>query len=48
METTIEKIGQKAKSGYLVALLVVTGVMSVVTAVLISYPALAFLASRVG
>ncbi len=48
METTINKIGQKAKSGYLVGLLVVTGFMSMVTAVLIAYPALAFLASKVG
>ncbi len=41
-------IREKVKAGYLAGVLVVTGVISVCTAVLISYPALAFLASRVG
>jgi hypothetical protein len=47
METVNNSISEKVKSGYLVTLLVVTGIMSGVTAVLISYPALAFLASKV-
>jgi hypothetical protein len=48
MEATIQNIGEKVKSGYLVAVLVVTGLFSAVTAVLVAYPALAFLASKIG
>ncbi len=39
---------EKVKASYLTSVLVVTGVVSAVSAVLISYPALAYLASRIG
>jgi hypothetical protein len=44
---TVDNIREKVKSSYLVVLLVLTGIMSGISAVLISYPALAFLASKV-
>ncbi len=48
METIGNFFREKMKAGFLVAVLVLAGVMSGVTAVLISYPALAFFAAKVG
>ncbi len=39
---------EKVKASYLASVLVATGIVSAVSAVLISYPALAYLASRIG